>query len=95
MESNIIVGSVVWSKAGRDKDRYYVVIEVVNDDYVLVVDGKYHKLDKPKIKNKKHLKYHGDNLTALAEKLLTNKQIFDAEINKALRVFENTKNSKE
>ncbi|EGS29963.1 hypothetical protein HMPREF9130_0690 [Peptoniphilus sp. oral taxon 375 str. F0436] len=46
--SEIQQGQVVRSLAGRDKDRYFLVLEVVDKTYVLLVDGKLRKLAKPK-----------------------------------------------
>ncbi len=47
-------GSVVKSIAGRDKDRYQVVLSC-EGGRVLVADGKVRKLTNPKQKNVKHL----------------------------------------
>ncbi|NCA66645.1 MAG: RNA-binding protein [Clostridia bacterium] len=81
----IEVGSVVYSKAGRDKDNCYVVIACESNNYFLVVDGKARTLVKPKRKNLRHLKSKGAVLTAIAEKLNAGKQVFDSEIRSALR----------
>ncbi|SHJ95953.1 hypothetical protein SAMN02745975_03315 [Geosporobacter subterraneus DSM 17957] len=51
----IVVGQVVKSKAGRDKDRNFIVIDVVDEQYVLVADGDLRKLDHPKKKKIRHL----------------------------------------
>lgn len=51
---DIVRGSVVKSKAGRDKDRFLVVVDVL-EQKVFVCDGKHHKTEKPKLKNIKHL----------------------------------------
>ena len=51
-----MVGQFVLSIAGRDKGRMYVVIRVLDDNYVLVTDGKTRKIDKPKKKKIKHIK---------------------------------------
>lgn len=50
-----MIGTIVRSKAGRDAGRYFVVVEVVDEQYVLIADGKYHKTDQPKRKKLKHL----------------------------------------
>jgi Ribosomal protein L14E/L6E/L27E len=47
-------GMVVRANAGRDKDRFYVVLDV-QGDRVLIADGKRRKLQRPKAKNQKHL----------------------------------------
>lgn len=47
-------GTVVISKAGRDKGYFLVVVDEA-DGYVMVADGKERPLDRPKRKNPKHL----------------------------------------
>lgn len=51
----IVEGMIVYSDAGHDKDRFGVVLRL-DGGYALIVDGKYHTLQKPKKKNLKHLK---------------------------------------
>lgn len=53
--SDIRVGQVVKSKAGRDKDDFFVVLEVVDDQYLSLVNGTRRKLENPKRKKIKHL----------------------------------------
>lgn len=48
-------GRVVRSLAGRDADRWFVVIQVVDESFVMLSDGQTHKLDHPKKKKIKHL----------------------------------------
>ncbi len=52
---NDLIGRVVYSKSGRDKGRIMVVIDLVNEQYCMVADGDLRKIEKPKIKNIKHL----------------------------------------
>lgn len=47
-------GTVVVSKAGRDKDYFMLVVKAENG-FVFVADGKERKLETPKRKNPKHL----------------------------------------
>lgn len=51
---DFVTGSIVKSKAGHDKDSFYLVLEVL-DRVIMVCDGKHHKLENPKKKNPKHL----------------------------------------
>ena len=55
MNSLLKLGDLAISIAGRDKGKIFLVTEV-NEKYVLVVDGKLRKINKPKKKNQKHLK---------------------------------------
>jgi ribosomal protein L14E/L6E/L27E len=45
----------VKSKAGRDKDRVFIIIEIIDELYVLIADGDLRKVEKPKKKKIKHL----------------------------------------
>ena len=81
------VGRVVYSKLGRDKGKYYVIYEVLENGYVTIVDGDIRKLDNPKKKNIKHLKMTYDCLDGIASKIANKVKIFDKEIVSALRVY--------
>lgn len=51
----ITVGQIVKSKAGRDKDRLFIVVDIVDEQYVRICDGDLRKIDKAKKKKVKHL----------------------------------------
>ncbi len=87
MEKSVEVGSVVFSRAGRDKGIFFLVVEVVDDVYVRLADGDVRRLEKPKLKKIKHLKNTGDVLTNIAEKLKQGVKVYDAEIFSALRRY--------
>ena len=87
MDKPISVGSVVYSRAGRDAGIFFLVTEVVDDDYVLICDGDVRKLAKPKKKKVKHLKITGDVLDTIGEKLQKGIKVYDAEIYSALRRY--------
>ena len=53
-------GNVVKSLKGHDTGRIYVVTAIINDDFVLIADGKYRMLSDPKMKRKKHLAVIGN-----------------------------------
>ncbi len=87
MERPITVGSIVYSRAGRDEGRYFMVTAILDDSYVSIVDGSVRKLAKPKKKKIKHLKNTGEVLDNIAGKILTSAKIYDAEIFSALRKY--------
>ncbi len=58
-----MVGTVVISKAGRDKGKAMVIVEVA-ENHLLVCDGKERRLERPKRKNPKHLRFTNTRLTA-------------------------------
>jgi ribosomal protein L14E/L6E/L27E len=49
------LGSIVQSKAGRDQGKIFIVVEVVNSDFVRIADGDLRKIEDPKLKKIKHL----------------------------------------
>lgn len=51
----LCLGQFVKSKAGRDKDKVFIVIGIENDQFVYIADGDLRKLEKPKKKKVKHL----------------------------------------
>ncbi len=87
MEKPITVGMVVFSRAGRDKGRFFMVKEIIDDNFVSIVDGEVRKLDKPKLKKIKHLKKTDDVLENIAAKLIKGTKVFDAEVFSALRKY--------
>lgn len=52
---NLAKGQLVRSMAGHDKGEYFLIYEIVDDNYVKIVNGKSRKLEKPKLKKIKHL----------------------------------------
>ena len=48
-------GDIVISKAGRDKGRPLIVLENIDENFVLLVDGDLRPLEKPKKKKLLHL----------------------------------------
>ncbi|GFN36909.1 KOW domain-containing RNA-binding protein [Tepidimicrobium xylanilyticum] len=85
--SDITIGQVVKSRAGRDKGRVFLVLEILDDKHVLVVDGDLRKLDKPKKKKVKHLTVYNTVLTELKDKLDNNIKINNAYIRRLLEPF--------
>ena len=55
MKPEIFAGTIVFSKKGRDKGYPFVVLLSLDDDFVLICDGRRRKVDKPKRKRRKHL----------------------------------------
>ena len=62
-------GHIVLSKAGRDKGKYFVVLKVVDENFVYIADGDLRKVDNPKLKKCKHLENTGKTSERICEKL--------------------------
>ncbi len=52
---DIIKGSVVIAKAGRDKGKPFVVTEMIDRRFAVIADGRRRPLERPKKKNLIHL----------------------------------------
>ena len=87
MERPVTVGTVVYSRAGRDEGNYFMVAEIIDDGFVAIVDGDIRKLNAPKKKKIKHLLVTSDVLEDVAEKMRIGDKVCDAEVYKALRKY--------
>lgn len=79
-----LVGRIAVSKAGRDKNRAFLIVGMVNGEYVLLVDGCLRKLSHPKKKKRKHIRLEPASVESVKIKLIEGKQVFDAEIRNCL-----------
>ena len=52
------VGQVTRCTSGRDTNRLFFIIKIIDSKYVLISDGNKRKLDRPKLKKVKHLKLY-------------------------------------
>ena len=66
------VGSVVFSKAGRDKGKLMSVVEV-KENCVFVCDGKERPVERPKMKNLRHISITAKKLEK--EQLCSNRRL--------------------
>ena len=85
--SDIAIGQVVRSKAGRDKGRVFLVYSIIDDKHVRVIDGDLRKLDKPKLKKLMHLDVYNAIVPELKYKLDNNIKLNNAYIRKILEPF--------
>ena len=69
----VTLGSTVISKAGRDEGRIFLVVDSLDDEYVLISDGDTHKMEKPKKKKRKHLKVVIEADAEITERLQSSK----------------------
>ena len=85
--TDLKIGQVVKSKAGRDKSRVFVIVDIVDDGHVLVADGDLRKISSPKLKKIKHLAVYNTVLEEFANMLKSNEKINDATVRKLLEPF--------
>jgi ribosomal protein L14E/L6E/L27E len=87
LTTDLKIGQIVKSKAGRDKGRIFLICRVVDEEFVLVCDGSLRKLNNPKKKKVKHLMIYKTVLTEFAEKLQENQNLNDAYVKKLLEPY--------
>ena len=89
MENNFLIGDVVLSLCGHDKNRLYVVVGIDKINEIVIIDGKYHLKDNPKKKNPKHLQKvaHDD---FIIEKV-NSSTATNAEIHKLIKAYKQIK----
>ena len=78
-----MIADVVVSTAGRDAGELFYVIEA-DDLYLMLVNGKDRKFDKPKRKKRKHATKVLRSETRVAEKLRAGDKVLNSELRRDL-----------
>jgi len=81
------LGQIVTSKAGRDKGRAFIIQEIVDHEYVKVVDGDLRRIERPKLKKVKHLNISHMVLTEIEVVLSEGKRLSNEILRKSLESF--------
>jgi ribosomal protein L14E/L6E/L27E len=85
LKDNGQIGRVVYSKAGRDKGRFFMVIGVLNEEYVYISDGSLRFVEKPKKKKVKHLVFTNEVADEVRIELLAGNEVSNLIIRKFLQ----------
>lgn len=84
MNTYLKEGDVVVSNKGRDKDKKFLVLSVENN-FASIIDGKIHKVSKPKKKNLKHLsKTTDEGKPKFVERIKKGESVGNKKLNRAL-----------
>ncbi|MGB9661577.1 MAG: RNA-binding protein [Moorellaceae bacterium] len=78
------VGQLVYSRAGRDKGRPFLVWEIPSPRRVTLVDGQLRRVGKPKIKNILHVQAVNRWAEEIAAKRERGETVTDAEVRRAI-----------
>jgi len=81
----VTLGQLVHSKAGRDKGKYFIIVEIISEEFVMLADGDIRKISNPKKKKIKHLVFHDKIAEEIAQCLKENKNVIDSQIRKCLQ----------
>lgn len=85
--SDIAVGQVVKSRAGRDKGNIFLVLDIIDSKHIYIVDGDIRKLDAPKKKKISHVIVYNTVFPELKEKMKNGTKINNSYIRKLLEPF--------
>ena len=83
---DISKSDIIVSLAGRDKGKYFYVIDV-EDNFVVIADGKGRKLENPKRKKLKHVRRVTRTETRVAAKILNGDKVLNSELRRDLATF--------
>lgn len=79
------IGRLVCSVKGRDSGRFYLVVEIEDESRVRVADGEGRKVENPKRKNVKHLKFYDFIAGEVIDKAQNGKRVTNADVRKELK----------
>lgn len=85
MEDDSLIGRVVYSKAGRDKGRFFIIVSHIDENYVYLCDGDTRKIENTKKKKIKHLAFTNLIADSIKELLLINDNVSNTTIKKFLQ----------
>lgn len=80
------LGQLVKSKAGRDKDNLFVVIDI-QEEFLFLVDGETRRIEAPKKKKKKHVQVTHMMCEPIIEKLAKGERVTNADVRNSLKDF--------
>lgn len=87
LTDKVKIGQVVKSKAGRDSGRVFLILSILDEEYVEVVDGDLRKLNRPKKKKIKHLVIYNSIEWEFSDKLNKDIEINDAIVRRILEPY--------
>jgi len=79
-----MLGMFVESLSGHDRGTVYAVIGET-DGRLCLCDGRLHKLDKPKLKNYRHVRQLPTKDASLPQKIAGHQPVTDAEIRRSIK----------
>ena len=83
---DISKSDIIESLAGRDKGKLFYVMDV-EENFVLIADGKGRKLENPKRKKLKHVRRVSRTETRVAAKIQNGDKVLNSELRRDLATF--------
>jgi len=82
-------GDIVYSLAGRDKDKIFIVLEVLDENFAHLADGDLRRVQKAKKKKIKHLKKTNVKAELIKRKLCEGVKVTNTDLRRILAELEN------
>lgn len=86
MQNNDLIGKVVSSIAGRDKNYLYVIVDQLDNDYMLLSNGNTKTIQMPKKKKLKHILVLDDINDEIKTLILSKNKGADLQIKRFLKL---------
>ena len=83
---NFSIGDIVISKAGKDKNKHFAVLEI-DENFVMIANGRRRKAECPKRKKCKHLENTGKKAERVIHKLGTGVRVTNPDLKKDLAIL--------
>ena len=77
---------LVEATAGREKGKTFFVLET-DGEYLLLADGKSRRVEAPKRKKRKHVRFVASDGGRVAEKIRENERVTNSELRKAIAAY--------
>ena len=87
-------GDIVQSQNGRDKGKALFVLDV-QDEYLLLIDGKSRKIEHPKRKKAKHCMFLKTAQCRVADKIRQGEKFHNIDVRRELAIYRDDKSSEE
>ncbi len=81
------LGQIVQVTKGREQDQYAVIIEIIDDRFVLLADGEKRKYDRPKKKNVNHIEKTAYISSEVRNSLLETNRVSNGKLRFALAKY--------
>ena len=81
-ESDIVI-----SLNGRDEGKHFFVLGI-EDEYVLLANGKGRRIERPKRKKLKHVQFAAKSDCRVSEKIRNNEKISNSDLRRALAQYD-------
>jgi ribosomal protein L14E/L6E/L27E len=83
-DGNAVIGQLAVSKRGRDRGEPYLVLEIIDEAFVYLVNGDKRRIENPKRKNIKHLRFYPAVAEHLAQQWEAGQQVGNVEVRRVI-----------